>query len=282
MIEQRYEEIIYQSRKRLFSSGYGVWSSPLYGDGGEFAEIGEYSGGDIRHLNYKATAKSGSPKINLYHDNRRLDVILLYIASASMTGGDIRSKHSLAVEILTALSYSASVRGDRVSALIYSDDDSKYIAGYRGDKIAKIIYERVSTMELAGREAQMDRAFDEVARLAKRRSLIFVISDFFEMSDIDILSYRHETVLIRIRERAEEYPNLLNNQMLIDPFDRSELYGDCDSATLKRYRDELMQIDRFWQNRSQEDDMILAPLYTDSDPYPILKKALQRAKERVL
>ena len=281
MIDISFEEIIYKSRKKLFSFGYGVENSPLYGDGEEFAEIGEYSGGDIRHLNYKATAKSGTPKINLYHDKRRVDVTILYTASASMLGGDVRSKHSLAIEIITSLSYSANNRGDRVSALIYSDDDSQYISGYKGDKLAKIVYDRLKNINLYGKRATLKKAFDEVSAILKKRSLIFVISDFFEMADIEMLSYKNEVILIQIREEAEEYPASLNGNILINPFDNSSIYSDIDKSMLKRYQNELRAIDRFWQEKAKQEDIIFAPLYTSSNPYPILKKALELGRYRV-
>ena len=274
---KEFEEIIYNSRKRLFSFGYGLENTPLFGNGKEFANITDYSGGDIRHLNYKATARSRKAKINIYHESKNLNVILLYIADASMLG---ESKHNLAIEILTSLSYSTSLRGDRVSALIYSDDGSEYISKYSGDKLSYIIYDKLSNIDLMGKRASINRAFDEIMAINRRRSLIFVISDFFEIADIEKLSYKNEVVLIKIRERAEEYPNLLNGKIVLDPYSGDRISANIDNLTLKRYQTQLALVDNYWDRVSREQDIIYTSLYTDNEAYSILKKALDIARNR--
>ena len=275
---KEFEEIIYNSRKRLFSFGYGLENTPLFGNGEEFAKIADYDGGDIRHLNYKASARSRKAKINLYHESKNLDVILLYIASASMLA---ENKHHLAIEILTSLSYSTSLRGDRVSALIYSDEDSQYISKYRGDKLSYIIYDKLINIYLKGKRASINRAFDEVMAINRRRSLIFVISDFFEIADIEKLSYKNEVVLIKIRERAEEYPNLLNGEILIDPYSGDAISANIDRLTLKRYQNQLSLIDNYWDRVSREQDIIYISLYTDNEPYSQLNRALSMSRDRL-
>ncbi len=276
MIDRSYEEIIYHTKKMLLGSMYGLNSTKIFGDGGEFAEIGEYMGGDIRHLNYKATSKSATTKINLYYDNRNIDIILLYIANSSMLGGDIRTKHSLAIEVMTALSYSAYRLGDRVLALIYSDKDSRYIKGYNGRDLSNIIYEIGSNIDLRYNEASISKAFDEVALLNRKKSLIFVVSDFLEVAEIEKISYKDEVVLISIREEAEEDMSLLNGNILIDPSNRYTLWADIDKSVAKEYKSKLNKINKFWIDISHNLNITLIKLYTNSNPYPPLKLALAK------
>jgi uncharacterized protein (DUF58 family) len=160
----------------------GVHKSRQRGTGLEFDQIVEYRDGEtIQKINWAATARRGGdmPFVNRYYEDKVLTLMLLVDMSASMDFGSARlTKKSLAAEIAASLVYSALVGHDRVGLLGFVADMVCYVPPRQCQAYQRLIPESILTCEAARAAASFPAAVSALERFVKRRSLIFVLSDF--------------------------------------------------------------------------------------------------------
>jgi uncharacterized protein (DUF58 family) len=160
----------------------GVHKSRQRGTGLEFDQIVEYRDGEtIQKINWAATARRGGdiPFVNRYYEDKALTLMLLVDMSASMDFGSARlTKKSLAAEIAASLAYSALAGHDRVGLLGFVAGMVCYVPPRQCQAYQRIIPERILTCEAEHAAASFPAAVTALERLVKRRSLVFVLSDF--------------------------------------------------------------------------------------------------------
>ena len=115
----------------LFS---GEYHSTFKGRGMEFEEVREYSpGDDIRLIDWNVTARTGTPYVKKFKEERELTVILMVDASSSERfGTHEKYKEELAAELCALLAFSAIKNNDKVGLIIFTDTIEKYIPPKKG------------------------------------------------------------------------------------------------------------------------------------------------------
>ncbi|MDP8203593.1 MAG: DUF58 domain-containing protein [Candidatus Tenebribacter mawsonii] len=201
----------------LFS---GEYHSLFKGQGLEFSEVREYQSGDsFRQIDWNVTARHGFPYIKKFEETRELNVMFLIDSSASTlfgTKGYLKSE--FITEITAVLSFSALSNNDKVGLLLFTDEVEKYIPPTKGKKSALRILRDILYFEPKKSGTNIKNAVEYIYRLIKKRSIIFVISDFLDTNYLDslkILAKKHDVIALRIQDSAEfEMPNagLLNLQ----------------------------------------------------------------------
>jgi uncharacterized protein (DUF58 family) len=208
--------------RRLEGRVQGGYRTVQRGTGFDFAGLREYApGDDARHIDWNVTARLGDPHVRVFTEDRELTVWLVLDRSASMGaargGPDGRGKDDVSAELALALAQLFGRGGNRVGALLYG------LAG--GDRAARIVPPGTGRRhalrighelgrpapERPGRRtgATTDLAamLDRVAGLARRRSLIVVVSDFIGTGDwpsaLLRLTQRHEVVALRVTDAAD-------------------------------------------------------------------------------
>ena len=170
----------------------GVHKSRQRGTGLEFDQIVEYRDGETsRKINWAATARRGGeiPFVNRYYEDKALTLMLLVDMSASMDFGSARlTKKSLAAEISASLVYSALAGHDRVGLLGFIAGTVCYIPPRPCRAYQRVIPERILTYEASHAAASFPTAVTSLERLVKRRSLVFILSDFLT-EDLAELEY---------------------------------------------------------------------------------------------
>jgi len=113
----------YQYKPRSEAQRSGSWLSPTRGRGMDFAEVRNYQAGDeIRHMEWRVTARTGRPHVKLYQEERERPVILLSDFNPSMYFGTrLALKSQTAARLAALIAWTAAKEGDRVGGIIFSD-----------------------------------------------------------------------------------------------------------------------------------------------------------------
>lgn len=163
----------------------GPARSRFRGRGMEFEEVRNYQAGDdIRHMDWKVTARSGRPHIKLFREERERPVYLLVDYSPAMFFGTRNClKSTLAARLATLLAWSAAEHHDRIGGIVFSSnrqDEFRPRAGKRG--VMQLIHFLVSEQHLPGGDlggrADMSWALQRLHHVVRPGSMIFLISDF--------------------------------------------------------------------------------------------------------
>jgi uncharacterized protein (DUF58 family) len=206
-----------RTEKLVSSLAAGRYRSAFRGQGMEFDEVREYaSGDDVRAIDWNVTARAGKPYIKVFREERELSVLLLVDVSGSMRFGAIpglspRAKLALAAEAAAVVGVTALRNGDRLGLVLFSDRTETHLPARRGRGHALRVVREVLAPAGGTRPTRIDHALDELGRVAKRRTVCFLVSDFLgDPADRPALktalaraARRHDVVGLRISDPGE-------------------------------------------------------------------------------
>jgi uncharacterized protein (DUF58 family) len=210
--------------RRLDGRMAGGYRTSHRGTGTDLAGLREYvEGDDARHIDWNVTARLNEPQLRLFTEDRELTVWLVLDRSASMTvGAPGRGKHDVVSELALVLALLFGRGGNRVGALLYDvpGHQVRTVPPGTGRRHALRIGAELARTELArtklartnggrrGGTTDLAAMLDAVAKLARRRALIVVISDFIGDGDWERsllrLVPRHEVVALRVIDTADD------------------------------------------------------------------------------
>lgn len=189
------------SRQPVTSLLSGRHASRLRGRGLTFEELRDYRpGDDIRSMDWKATARLRKPHVRVYSEERERPVLLVVDQRTSMFFGSVRTTKAVAATELAALAaWRALESGDRVGALIFTDDDVVEVKPHRSrTNVLRICHELVranhqlSSSSSVPESTTLNDAFRRAVNVAKHDHLIVMITDF---ADADATTRKHGTYL---------------------------------------------------------------------------------------
>ena len=186
----------------------GEYHSAFKGMGMEFAEVREYyPGDDIRAIDWNVTARIGKPYIKKYDEERELTVILMIDVSASgFYGTGVLLKSDIMIELASILSFSAIKNHDKVGLLLFSDRIEKYIPPQNGKSHVLRVIREMIYHETKDRGTDIGFALDHIQKVLKRKSIIFLLSDFWDDSfyqSMKRLNKKHDLINIQILDQSE-------------------------------------------------------------------------------
>lgn len=197
-----------RGQRLVTTSVSGEWASAFRGRGMEFEEVREYvPGDDVRSIDWNVTARSGSPHIKVFREERELSVMLVVDVSASGTfGSENRLKREVAAEVAAILAYTAIRSNDRIGALLFSDRIEQFIPAKKGRAHVWRVIRDVLTCEPSGRGTDLSGTLEHLNRTLKRSSVVFVISDFLAADQrpaLKRLRARHDVTAVTITDPRE-------------------------------------------------------------------------------
>tara|TARA_Y100000590_G_C15646564_1_gene987104 strand:+ start:143 stop:1018 length:876 start_codon:yes stop_codon:yes gene_type:complete len=186
----------------------GEYHSVFKGRGMTFSEVREYQpGDDIRLIDWNVTARTGTPFVKVFEEERELTVYLLVDISASGEfGSGQQLKRDIGVEIAAVLGFSAIKNNDKVGLILFSDEIEKYVVPKKGKSHVLRVIRELLYVSPERNGTSLKNALDYFLKVAKRRSVVFVISDFLDngyWSSLKILNRKHDAVGIRLFDPAE-------------------------------------------------------------------------------
>jgi len=244
----------WQVIRRLDGRMQGAYRTVHRGAGIDFTDLRAYTPeDDVRHIDWNVTARLDEPYVRQYTEDRDLTAWLVLDRSASMRfGADRHGKDSVLADLAVCLARLFAQTGNRVGVILYDNQFQRVIPPRTGrTHILHLAHEitRPVTTAADGRTTDLAAMLHLAAATARRRSLVFVISDF--IGDVDWvpaltrLGQRHEVITIRVVDPMElDLPDLglvlvedaeTGEQLLADtgdPFFQQRLRAEVDAREL--------------------------------------------------
>jgi uncharacterized protein (DUF58 family) len=207
----------------------GHYESAVRGSGLTFAEVRAYQpGDDVRHFDWNVTARTSTPHVKRFVEERERVIYLVMDVSASLAfrgqrtedrgrktedGGqrtEGRTKRQVAAEVAALLAFAASIQKDRVGLIQFTDRIEQLLPPKKGDRHARRVVHELFSFEPCGKETAIDIALSPLQR--RRRAVVVVLSDFRATGwdrMIKVTSKRHDLIAVVVTDPLEnQLPNV--------------------------------------------------------------------------
>lgn len=207
---KKIKRIHIKSRKSVTTIMAGQYKSVFKGSGIEFEEVREYSpGDDVKSLDWKVSARLGRPYVKCYIEERESIVMLLIDMSASLKFGTFfGTKLEHVAETASVLAFNAIKNNDKVGAIFFTDTVEKYIPPKKGSSHIWRVIKEIFTFVPKGKGTDISIALDFLGKICKKRSFVFVLSDFFDqgyLKSLRSIRSKHEPIGVIIYDKGSEH-----------------------------------------------------------------------------
>jgi uncharacterized protein (DUF58 family) len=219
--------LLLRSRREAAGALAGAYRSAFHGGGIEFEESRPYAiGDDARSIDWNATARSDTPYVKRFREERDQTVRLLVDVSGSMRFGSAgRSKAALASHAAALLASAASYAGDRVGLTTFADRLLEELPPGRGQAHAWRAFQLLAALPpRADGPTRLGPVLGALHERARRRSIVFVLSDFRDDSvfgegrrALVALARHHEVIAVVIGDPRERTLPAVGALRLVDP-----------------------------------------------------------------
>ncbi|MDC0741796.1 DUF58 domain-containing protein [Polyangium sp. rjm3] len=235
----------------------GSYSSVFRGQGLSFREVRAYNpGDDVRWIDWNVSARMNEAFVKVFVEEREMTVMLVVDASESELFGTRRaSKAAVAAEICALCAFSAIRNNDRVGLVLATDRVEKIVPPKKGDKHVMRVVREILGHEPESAGTNLRVALETLSKVQKRRSVAFVVSDFFDHGyerALALAASKHDVIPVVIEDpRDAELPDVglatfedleTGEQVLVDTSDRKvrERYA-AEMRKMRRDRDKLFK-----------------------------------------
>lgn len=195
--------------------------SSMRGRGMDFEEVRVYSpGDDVRTMDWRVTARTNTPHVKVYHEERERPVFLVVDCSSTMHfGTKVAFKSVIAAKMAALLAWATDFSGDRIGAVLFSEkEEINFKPTSRANGVLPILSGLTKLSQQAqgdgGGVVTMDKVLARLRRVAPTGSIIFILSDFAHFDDaivqqIKHLTLRHQLIAGFVYDPLEaELPNI--------------------------------------------------------------------------
>jgi uncharacterized protein (DUF58 family) len=263
--------------RRLDGHLQGDYRTKLRGVGVDVADLREYEpGDDVRHIDWNVTARTDVVHVRTYLEDRELTAWLLLDRSPSMGfGPSERQKETVLIEMAVALARVLTRGGNRVGAILYNNAVERTIPPRNGRiQVLRLAHELLRPPTASTGSTDLRQLIEAGASVARRRSLVFVISDFISEPgwerSMNTLTERHEVIAIRLVDPRElELPDA--GWLVVEDVETGELlsvdtsdpefrrrFADAAEARQAEIRELTRQAGTPLYDISTEDDLVRA------------------------
>lgn len=267
------QKILVKARRQVFSEMVGNNASVFHGEGYDFIELREYApGDDIRHIDWNITAKMQKPFIKVFREERELNIVIASVLNGSVHFGAHKFKQEVIAEVVALLGFSTIKNGDLLSSYIFTD---KMISHNKPSKKLSHIQKSVNeVLEFNALNQKVDFSVlsDTLFKRLKRKSVILIVGDFFEIPNFKLLAKKHEVIAVIVRDHLEEKPPKMGFSSLVDPESGAVLEGDFNSKSVETYAQKVQAHDRELYKVLRREQVRFTKVYTDSSPAVALRR----------
>lgn len=270
------KKIILKTKKQVYGDMLGNNASLFQGEGFEFTELREYVyGDDVRKIDWKTTAKLNKPFVKIYKEERELNVVVVSVLGGSVYFGTVKQKSDIIAEVVATLGFSAVKNADLFSHIIFAD--KMYEASKASKKIFSVhkAVDDVVNFEPIGKEGDFSALVETLHHRLKKKSLLFIISDFVGDIDLKLLSKKHDVFAVIVRDKFEEDPSELGYLRLIDMETKQSFEGDVNGLALKNYKKALHDNDERLYRQFKKQGIRFSKIYTHEEPALKLMKKMR-------
>ncbi|MFL6694390.1 MAG: DUF58 domain-containing protein [Ramlibacter sp.] len=223
--------------RRLDGLLQGDYRTLMRGAGLDLADLREYQHqDDVRHIDWNVTARTGVPHVRVFTEDREMAAWFLLDLSPSVDfGSGEQRKRNVSADFVAVMARMLTRHGNRVGAMLYGSGVDTVIPTRGGRRHVLHLLQSIRTRP-ASRESgttQLRDLLESAASLIRRRSTVFVVSDFISEPgwerSLGQLAQRHEVVAVRLLDPLElQLPDLglltlrdaeTGEQVLVDTHD---------------------------------------------------------------
>ncbi len=217
----------------------GQYQSVFRGRGMEFVEVREYQlGDDVRTIDWNVTARMRRPYVKRFMEERELTVVLAVDLSGSTEFGTVQQlKAETAAEICALLAFSAIKNNDKVGLIIFTDVIERFIPPRKGRTHVLRLIRELLYFRPERRRTDIAGALEYVSRVIRKRSVVFVVSDFRASGyerPLRIASKRHDVVAIMLTDPRELHLPSIGLMEFEDAETRQRILVDTASRRVRR------------------------------------------------
>jgi uncharacterized protein (DUF58 family) len=276
--------------RRLDGLLQGDYRSLFRGMGIDFTDLREYEpGDDLRHIEWNVTARLDTPYVREYVEDREITSWLLLDLSPSMAFGPVaRQKGLVVAEVATTIAHVLSRGGSRVGAVLFDTGVRTVIPPSSGRnqvlRIAKAVLDtRAETG--TGRVTDLGALFRATAGLARRRSLVIVVSDFISAEGwerpLALLARRHEVVALQVSDPRESVLPDVGSIYVEDAETGEQIFVDTsDRGFRQRLRDAVAERQEALEGEARRVGVDLHRVSTDDDLVRVLVRVSELRRRR--
>ena len=272
------ERILYrldwQVIRRLDGLLQGDYRSLFYGYGLDFADLREYQPeDDVRYIDWNVTARMDTPYVRQYVEDREITAWFLLDLSPSVDFGTLlRQKRAVLIDLVATLARLLTRHGNRVGAILYGNGVERTIPARGGRiQVLRLVNELLKQPPLARAPfTDLTPLLDAGLHSIKRRSLIFIISDFISAPGwervLSLLNQRHEVLAIRLWDPREiELPDV-GPIFMEDAETGEQLYVDThDKKFRERFQAAAQEREASLNESFKRSGVVALPLSTEED-----------------
>ena len=249
----------------------GEYHSIFKGRGMTFSEVREYNpGDDIRLIDWNVTARTGSPFVKVFEEERELTVFLLVdISSSGEFGTGSQLKKDYSAEIASVLGFSAIKNNDKVGLILFSDIVEKYIVPKKGKTHVLRVIRELLYRDPIGSKTSISQALDYLLKVAKRKCVVFLISDFLDdnfLTSLKVVNKKHDFVAIQVLDPAElEFPDL--GLLKVEDPETGEMFwiNTSSKRMMKQLKEEISIKQLNFKKKMRKFGIDLVSISTDKD-----------------
>ncbi|MBI2860837.1 MAG: DUF58 domain-containing protein [Chloroflexi bacterium] len=243
--------------RRLDGLLQGDYRTLFHGFGLDLAELREYQfTDDVRYIDWNVTARMQTPYVRQYLEDREVTAWFLLDLSPSVDFGTVHTvKRNLLIDFVTVLARLLTRHGNRVGAIFYSGRVERVIPARSGKAQVLALIDALLKQPHLKKAPMTDLTtlLETALRTVRRRSLVFIISDFISTPGwdrpLDMLRQRHEVLAVRLYDPREvELPDIgpailedaeTGEQLYIDTHDTGFRKRFAEAARSREYRLEV-------------------------------------------
>ena len=284
-----------RTRHLVTDSVTGAYHSSFKGRGMDFEEVREYVvGDDVRSIDWNVSAKMDRPFVKVFREERELTLMLLIDLSASGIFGSVeQSKRELAAEIASVLAFSATLNNDKVGLLLYTDTVEHYIPPKKGRRHVLRVIRDILFFEPTGRGTNHKAALDYLNRVQRRKTVVFLISDFLYhaspdsdlqqlMSILSLTHQRHDLISIALNDPRENALPSVGLITLEDAETGEMVEVDTGNRGVReRYAEAARQRRQNFATNMRQKGLDWVAARTDEPYLPALRKLFARRASRL-
>ena len=231
-------------RKAINSRMQGDFRSIFKGSGLEYDDVRSYEyGDDIRSINWKVTAKGNGTFLNTYIEEKEQTVFFLMDVSASQEiGRDGKYKKDVAREIAALMSMSAARQNSQTALLCFSDQKELYIKPGKGRRHQYEIITGIFRLKPKSRKTDLAEAMKVTLNILKRKSIIFMISDFIDddyMRNLQGMARKHDLIVVHLYDKREKEMPSLGIVPLLDKESGKTIWVNTSAGGFRRKLDKV-------------------------------------------
>lgn len=281
-IVKKVKQIEIKTRRNTDMMLMGEYLSAFKGQGMTFSEVRKYQfGDDIRRIDWNKTAHFREPYVKVMEEERELSLMLMVDVSASMDYGTHAAyKREYVAEICATLGFSAVANNDKVGLILFSDKVHKVIPPQKGRSHILTLISTILKAEYNPTETSLDNAFSYLMKAFRKRSFVFVFSDFndvFDEKNVRVVAAKHQLLGLGVYDEKDIEIPKVGYLKVNDAETGREIWVNTSNADWRyHYGDTQQQKARFTNQAFQHSNAAFIKLKTGEEYHKKLYNYFQQ------